>query len=77
MKMMTNYEEYLNMELNLTFEGMRSIHSQAISDIDKDADAGEMYEELIKDVAKYAVMCAKCLNFDRKEESERNSGRTF
>jgi len=23
MKMMTSYEEYLNMELNLTFEGMR------------------------------------------------------
>ena len=25
----------------------------------------------------YAIMCAKWLNPDRKEKSERNSGRTF
>ena len=45
--MIMTFEEYLNMERNLTFEEMCNIHRQMIGEVSKDADAKEIYGELV------------------------------
>ena len=68
--MMTTYEEYLDMEKTLTFEDMQDIHRQMIADIGTDADAVEIYMELIDASTKYADMRAKWLMLDREKKIE-------
>lgn len=74
--MITTYEEYLNMERTLTIEDMQDIHHQMIADIGTDADAVEIYEELIDTSTKYADMRAKWLTLDRAKKMEIDSRRT-
>lgn len=74
--MLTTYEEYLDTEQSLTLEEMRKIHSQMLADIGMDADAKEIYEELIAASTKYASMRAEWLMFSREEKAERDSRRT-
>ena len=74
--MITTYEEYLGMETTLTFEDMQDIHSQMIADVGTDADALEIYMELIDASTKYADMRAKWLTLDREKKIEMDSRRT-
>lgn len=74
--MTTTYEEYLGMERTLTFEDMQDIHSQMIADVGTDADAVQIYEDLIKASTKYADMRAQWLMLDREKKIEINSRRT-
>lgn len=74
--MITTYEEYLDMEKTLTFEDMQDIHSQMIADVGTDADAVEIYVELIDASTKYADMRAKWLMLDREKRIEIDSRRT-
>lgn len=74
--MITTYEEYLDMEKTPTFEDMQDIHSQMIADVGTDADAVEIYVELIDASTKYADMRAKWLMLDREKRIEIDSRRT-
>ena len=74
--MMTTYEEYLGMERTLTFEDMQDIHSQMTADVGTDADAVEIYGELIDASTKYADMRARWLMLDREKKTETDSRRT-
>ena len=74
--MMTTYEEYLDMEKTLTFEDMQDIHRQMIADIGTDADAVEIYMELMDASTKYADMRAKWLMLDREKKIETDPRRT-
>lgn len=74
--MITTYEEYLDMGRSLTFEDMQDIHSQMIADIGTDADARELYEELIDASTKYADIRAEWLLLDREKKMEMDARRT-
>lgn len=74
--MITTYEEYLNTEQSLNFNDMQKIHSQMIADIGTDADAKEIYDELIASATKYAAIRAKWLLLSREEKAELDSFRT-
>lgn len=74
--MITTFEEYLNMKRSLTFEEMCNIHRQIVADVGKDADAKEIYGELVAASAKYAAIRAEWLLLSREEKSERDSRRT-
>lgn len=74
--MITTYKEYLDTERNLTFEDMQDIHSQMIADVGTDADAIEIYEELIDSSTKYANMRSEWLMLDREKKMEIDSRRT-
>lgn len=74
--MITTFEEYLNMERSLTFEEMCNIHRQMIGEVSKDADAKEIYGELVEASIKYAEIRAQWLTLSREEKIERDSRRT-
>lgn len=74
--MITTYEEYLDTRKSLSFEEMQKIHSQMLADIGTDADAGEIYGELVAAAAKYADIRAKWLLLGREEKAETDSRRT-
>ena len=74
--MITTYKEYLDTERSLTFEDMQDIHSQIIADVGTDADANEIYEELIDASTKYAGMRSEWLRLDREKKMEIDSRRT-
>lgn len=74
--MITTYKEYLDTERNLTFEDMQDIHSQMIADVGTDADAIEIYEELIDSSTKYANVRSEWLMLDREKKMEIDSRRT-
>ena len=74
--MITTYEEYLDTERSLTIGDMQDIHSQIIADVGTDADAVEIYEELIDASTKYADMRSEWLMLDRQKKMEIDSRRT-
>ena len=74
--MITTYEEYLNTERSLAIGDMQDIHSQIIADVGTDADAVEIYEELIEASTKYADMRSEWLMLDRQKKMEIDSRRT-
>lgn len=74
--MLTNYAEYLESPKSLPIENMRSIHSQIISEIGTDAEALELYDELMEKAVKYASYRAKWFVWDREERMEQDSGRS-
>ena len=74
--MITTYEEYLHTECSLTLEKMQDIHNKMISDIGTDADAIEIYGELVDTATKYAAIRTEWLLLNREEKAERDSKRT-
>ncbi|MCI9006318.1 MAG: hypothetical protein HFH39_14085 [Lachnospiraceae bacterium] len=74
--MITTYEEYLHTERSLTLEKMQDIHSKMISDIGTDADAIEIYGELMDTVTKYAAIRTEWPLLNREEKTGRDSRRT-
>ena len=74
--MITTYEEYLDTEGSLSFEDMQDIHRQMLVDIGVDADAVEIYGELVETSRRYADIRAKWLMLDRETKVETDSRRT-
>ncbi len=74
--MTATYEEYVDAECSLTFEEMQEIHSQMIAEIGSDADAAELYQELVSAAVKYAAIRAEWPSLDREQKVERDAGRT-
>lgn len=74
--MVCTYEEYLKRPKAITFAKMQTIHTEMIAEIGADADAMELYDELMKVATRYAAIRTNWLLFSREEKSEQDSGRT-
>ena len=74
--MLTNYAEYLESQKSLPIQTMQSIHSQMISEMGTDAEALELYDELMEKAVKYASYRAKWFVWDREERMEQDSSRS-
>lgn len=74
--MIPTFEEYLDTERCLTFNEMQDIHSQMLADIGADAEAKEIYGELVVIAMKYAGIRAEWTMLSREEKAERDARRT-
>ena len=52
------------------------IHTEILAEIGADADALELYDELMKVATRYAAIRTNWLLFSREEKNEQDSGRT-
>lgn len=71
------YEEYIPMEGSLSFEEMGKLHSRMLEEIGSDADALELYEELLTAANKYSAFRAGWCIFGREEKLEKDESRTI
>ena len=74
--MVCTYGEYLKQPKAITFEKMQMIHTEILAEIGADADALELYDELMKVATRYAAIRTNWLLFSREEKNEQDSGRT-
>lgn len=74
--MLHTYEEYLTSIKALPIEQMHQIHMKMADEIGRDADALELYDELLEAAVKYAEIRAKWLQMDRETKNETDSLRT-
>lgn len=74
--MINSYKEYLTTVKALSIEQMQQIHERMIEEVSADADAMELYDELIAVATRYAEMRAKWLLMEREEKMEKDSLRT-
>ena len=74
--MMTKITEYLDSPKSLSIEEMQSIHDQIISEIENDAEALELYDELIEKATQYATFRAMWYVWNRETRLERDSQRS-
>lgn len=74
--MMNTFESYLKEPYVLDFSQMQSLHGDLLSEIDNDADAIELYDELIDIATKYAAIRAKWGMLSREEKMDIDSLRT-
>jgi hypothetical protein len=74
--MINTYEEYLSQEKTLTMEQMQKLHADMVQEIGKDADAGELYQDMVEAATKYAKMRADWLLMSREQKAEQDSLRT-
>lgn len=74
--MMYTYEEYLTKEKALSVEQMEQIHRQIIEEVGTDADALEIYDELMGVVTRYAEIRVKWPLMGREEKRDKDSLRT-
>lgn len=75
--MIATYKEYLNTKCGMTFEEMQEIHGKMLAEIGLDADAVELYRDLISTAVKYAAIRAEWLLLDREQKIECDARRTF
>ena len=74
--MKTTYTEYLETPKYLSIEQMENIHKQILAEIANDADANEIYEELVEKATKYAAFRAEWFIWSRETRMERDDSRT-
>lgn len=74
--MILNYNDYLKEEKALTLEEMQSIHEDMISEIGADADAMELYEDLLEKAIPYAAVRAEWFLMDYEKRMEIDDRRT-
>ena len=74
--MITSYEKYLEQPKSLTVEKMRDIHEKILNAISDDADAKEIYDELMEAATKYASFRSQWFVWDRETRMERDDSRT-
>ena len=74
--MITSYNEYLEKPLSLTLGMMEEVHKEILKGIEGDADALELYEDLIQKATQYAGIRAQWLLMDRITKIENDDSRT-
>lgn len=74
--MTCTYEEYLKQPKAIPFEKMQMIHAEMLAEIGANAEAIELYDELIKIATRYASIRANWILLSREEKIEQDSGRT-
>ena len=70
------FEEYLTEPKAMDFNQMQKLHSELLSEIGNDAEAMELYGDLIDTAVKYAEIRARWMRFSREEKMETDSLRT-
>lgn len=73
---MNTYESYLETPKSLTFDQMKEIHTQILSELENDSVGQELYGELMEEATGYAEIRAKWLSLDREQKMEQDSFRT-
>ena len=74
--MISTYTEYVKTPKALTIEQMQQLHEEMISNIGKDEDALEIYDELLQKANEYCAIRAKWLLMDRDTKREIDGLRT-
>lgn len=74
--MLASYERYLHESKRLTVEQMREIHEQILGEIADDAEAREIYKNLVAVATRYAGIRAEWLLWDRITKIENDDSRT-
>ena len=74
--MISTYTEYVKTPKALTIEQMQQLHEEMISNIGKDEDALEIYDELLQKANEYCAIRAKWLLMDRDTKREIDELRT-
>lgn len=74
--MINTFESYLREPYALDFGQMQSLHNDLLSEIGNDADAMELYEELVDSASKYAAIRADWMRLSREEKMDKDSLRT-
>ena len=70
------FEEYLTEPKSMDFNQMQKLHSDLLSEIGNDAEAMELYGDLIDTAVKYAEIRARWMRFSREEKMEIDPLRT-
>ena len=70
------FEEYLTEPKSMDFNQMQKLHSDLLSEIGNDAEAMELYGDLIDTAVKYAEIRARWMRFSREEKMDIDSLRT-
>ena len=70
------FEEYLTEPKAIGFNEMKDLHSDMLSEIGNDADAIELYGELIEAALKYAEIRSKWTRLSREEKMDIDPLRT-
>ncbi len=73
---MYTFEEYLSEPKSIDFDEMQSLHSDMLSEIGRDADAVDLYEELLDAARKYAEIRALWTGLSREEKMDIDPLRT-
>ena len=73
---MYTYEDYLSEPKSIAFNEMQDLHSDMLSEIGNDADAIELYGELIDAALKYAEIRSKWTRLSREEKMDIDPLRT-
>ena len=75
--MIPTYENYLKEKNSLTFDDMQRIHATMVSDIGTDADALELYNELLDMAVKYASIRMSWLSLPKQSKLDDSEKRTI
>lgn len=70
------FEKYMKEPYALSIVQMQAIHQELVEEIEKDADAMELYDELVSTVTRYAAIRAGWQQLPREEKMERDPFRT-
>lgn len=71
------YNEYTEMKNVLTFDKMQQLHDKMISEIGKDEDALELYEELVTAANKYSSFRSAWCLWTVEEKREKDESRSM
>lgn len=74
--MLDTYDNYTKEVGSLTFEQMRAIHEDMITEIGEDEDALELYGDLCNAIFPYAEIRAKWHTLSREEKLDKDAFRT-
>lgn len=70
------FEQYVKEPCALSIAQMQAIHQELVEEIEKDADAMELYDELVSTVTRYAAIRAGWQQLPREEKMECDPFRT-
>ena len=71
-----SYDEYLKTKKSLSFEEMQALHREIADEIGSDAEAMELFEELMRTATRYSRYRADWLLLDNDQKLDIDSSRT-
>ena len=75
--MIPTFESYLKEKNSLTFDDMQRIHTAMAADIGTDADALELYDELLDMAVKYASIRMSWMSLSKQAKMDESEKRTM
>ena len=71
-----SYDEYLKTKKALSFEEMQALHREITEEVGSDAEAMELFDELIRTATRYSRYRADWLLLDNNQKMDIDSSRT-